>query len=252
MSDLRFNRVAALYSKVRPTYPKEVFEHLLEAGQVKRFPNAVDIGCGAGQSLVGLRQIADHIIGIEPADKLRSEAKQAHPELDIRDGSGEETGLSDDSADVITVATAFYWMDKRKALAEVHRVLRSPGVFATYKYDFPRCIGPADQVLTQHLDKHWDEHRSKRLTDYDNTADLMRESGYFATVTSPVVPYVLSYPSTDGFVEFMCSTSYVSAFLATLDNADAYVERFAEEMRAVHSDKLDVRFDIIMNIGTRR
>lgn len=253
MSDLRFNRVAELYSRVRPTYPEAVYQRLREAVPVERFSTAVDIGCGAGQSLAGLAAIADRIIGVEPGDRLREEARRAYPDAELRDGTGESTGLPDASADLVTVATAFYWMDKRKVIDEVHRVLRAPGVFATYKYGVPVCVGPAEQVMERHMADHWAEHRSVRLTEYDDTADLMRRSGYFASVTSSEVPYVLTYPSTDGYVEFLCSTSYVSAFLATLDKPDAYVARLAEETRAAHgSGELPVRFDILMNIAVKR
>jgi hypothetical protein len=81
----------------------------------------------------------------------------------------------------------------------------------------------------------------------------MRRSGCFASVTSSEVPYVLAYPSTDGYVELLCSTSYVSAFLHTLDDPDAYVASLAEETRAAHgSGELQVRFDILMNIAVKR
>ena len=253
MRDSPFNRVAELYSRVRPTYPGEVYQRLCAAVPVERFSTAVDIGCGSGQSLAGLLPIADHVIGIEPGDRLRAEAQRAYPDAEIRDGTGESTGLPDASADLVTVATAFYWMDKRKVLDEVHRVLRAPGVFATYKYGVPVCVGPAEKVMEQHMDTHWSEHRSARLTEHDDTADLMRRCGYFASVTSSEVPYVLAYPSIDDYVTFLCSTSYVSTFLGTLDDPDAYVTSLADETRAAHgSGELQVCFDIQMNIAVKR
>jgi SAM-dependent methyltransferase len=253
MGDSPFNRVAELYSRVRPTYPDEVYQRLCAAVPVDRFATAVDIGCGSGQSLAGLRAIAGQIIGVEPGDRLRAEARRAYPDAEIRDGTGEATGLPDASADLVTVATAFYWMDKRRVIDEVHRVLRAPGVFATYKYGIPVCVGPAEQVMERHMDTHWQEHRSARLTEYDDTADLMRRSGYFAAVTSPEVPYVLAYPSIEDYVTFLCSTSYVSTFLTTLDKPDEYVARLTDETRAAHgAGPLHVRLDILMNIAVKR
>lgn len=251
MGDLRFNSVAALYSRVRPTYPDAVYDHLLEAGNCQRFEQAIDIGSGAGQSVAGLRRIAERVIGVEPADKLLVEARQSYPDVEFREGTGESTGLPDACADLVTVATAFYWMDKERALAEVDRILRPAGVFSTYKYDFPQCIGPANAVLEAHLTTHWNAHRSARLTEYDDTADLMRACGFIDHVKARVVPYVLTYPSSDGFVELMCSTSYVSAFLRSIEDADGYIECFAAEMRRQSEGELQVRFDILMNIGCK-
>jgi len=61
-----FDRVATLYKKVRPTYPDAVYRELARAAGVERFGTALDVGCGAGQSLAGVRKIAETVIGVEP------------------------------------------------------------------------------------------------------------------------------------------------------------------------------------------
>jgi ubiquinone/menaquinone biosynthesis C-methylase UbiE len=253
MEGIQFDRLAALYSRVRPTYPARVYRVLLDALGAERIAVAVDLGCGSGQSVAGLLAIADRIIGVEPADALRSEAKTAYPEATFLKGSGECMPLDDASADAVTVANAFYWMDMPATLREADRVLRRPGAFMTYKYDFPRIHdAAADRVLRRHLAQHWDAHRSRRLTDHDPTPDLMRASGYFSTVATPVVPYTIEYDPA-GFARFMSSTSYVSSFLDTVSDRRAYLERFAGELRdAATSDRLAVTLVLFLNVGVKR
>jgi SAM-dependent methyltransferase len=248
MADLRFDPVAKLYAQVRPTYPDAVYDHLLRLGRRERFACGVDIGCGGGQSLHGLARIADKVIGVEPADGLRAEAQRKYPDRSIVAGTGERTGLADGCCDVATIATAFYWMDAEAVLTEIRRIVVPHGVFATYKYDFPRAHGTAGSVVEQHLLRHWDAHRSKKLTDKDRTAELMEQSAYFAEIESPVVPYVIDY-TVPQFVQFLASTSYVSAYLRDLDAPDAYLAGLTRELSDASGDRLPVSFDIFMNIG---
>ena len=72
MADLRFNDIAGTYGAVRPVYPDSVYDAILAAGERKSFAVAADVGCGAGASLEGLQNIADSIIGIEPAPRMRA------------------------------------------------------------------------------------------------------------------------------------------------------------------------------------
>ncbi len=253
MEGLQFERLAALYSRVRPTYPARVYRVLLEALGAERVAVAVDLGCGSGQSVAGLLPIADRVIGVEPADGLRAEAEAAYPQATFVKGSGEDLPLAAASVDVVTVGNAFYWMDMRAALREVDRVLVRPGGFMTYKYDFPRIHdAAADRVLRRHLAQHWDAHRSRRLTDHDPTPDLMRASGYFAEVATPVVPYTIEYDAGD-FATFMSSTSYVSSFLDTIADRRAYLDRFATQLRdAAEGERLVVTFALFLNVGVKR
>lgn len=253
MEGLQFDRLADLYSRVRPTYPARVYRALLDALGADRVAAAVDLGCGSGQSVAGLLPIADRVVGVEPADRLRAEAEAAYPEAQFLKGSGEAVPVPAASADIVTVANAFYWMDMAAALREVDRVLRRPGVFATYKYDFPRIHdAAADHVLRKQLAQHWDAHRSRRLTDPDPTADLMRASGYFSAVTTPVIPYTLDYDPA-GFAGFMSSTSYVSSFLDTVSDPRAWLDRFAAQLRdAAQSERLVVTLVLFLNVGVTR
>jgi ubiquinone/menaquinone biosynthesis C-methylase UbiE len=238
---------------VRPTYPPALFRKLADALGGRQAEAAVDVGCGSGQSLAGLFEIAGRVVGVEPADRLREAAAAAYPRATLLKGSGEDIPLPEASADLITVANAFYWMDMPVALAEVARVLRRPGgVFATYKYDFPKVQSTgADRVLRRHLGHHWDVHRSRKLTGYDATPDLMRACGHFASVVSSVVPYTLRYDA-PRFVEFMSSTSYVQAHLETEADPKAYLDRFAAELEEqTKGEEFDMTLVLFVNVGVR-
>ena len=140
--------------------------------------------------------------------------------------------------------------DKRAVLEEVRRILRVPGIFATYKYDYPKASGPAADVVEHHLVTHWEAHRSKRLTERDDTGDVMRDSGIFSEVTTATVPYVIRFDA-PGFAGFLRSTSFVSAYVRTLEDEDRYVRKLTAELAAAQPGVIEVGLDIYMHIGKR-
>jgi ubiquinone/menaquinone biosynthesis C-methylase UbiE len=244
----QFDKVASLYSRVRPTYPKKVYQEMVSLNQGNLFSFAVDIGCGSGQSTEGLLSISAHVIGIEPGDNLREKASLHYPHISFYKGSGEQTHLDDQVADLVTIATAFYWMDRDKALAEVNRILKPKGIFTAYRYLFPVVENEAaNKIVQTHLSSYWDQYREDRLVRVDDSDQLMKESGYFSVIKTLKVNNVIPM-SVGDFVGFLGSTSYVSRYLETLEpDAQVYLDALEEEFQP-HATlgRLNVNFDIHM------
>ena len=84
------------------------------------------------------------VIGIEPNDDMRSVATARPVEsVAYRSGFSFATGLPDASADVVTAVQAMHWMEPFSTLAEVARILRPGGVFASFDADWPPVAGLA-------------------------------------------------------------------------------------------------------------
>ena len=162
-------------------------------------------------------------------------------------GSGEQTGQADDSCDLITVATAFYWMDRAQAIREFSRVLRPKGQLALYRYRFPVVEAESNRVIESHCVRFWDRYRETRLTQDDDSEGLLKASGLFKRIDARKVPNIWTL-SIDNFLGFLASTSYVSRYMETLqDNGRQYMADLARELRDNHPrDTLDVNFDIHM------
>lgn len=254
MADLRFNDIAETYGAVRPVYPDSVYDAILAAcqkkGTRKSFAVAADVGCGAGASLEGLQNIADSIIGIEPAPRMRAIAAEKYPDVAMREGSGMETGLEDASVDLVTVATAFHWFERERAIEEFYRILTPGGLFAPYRYDFSVIVGPGHLVLHQHMARYWYKYRAEQLTRYDDTMELMRDSGLYEDVAKSWLPFSVSHTA-ESFAAFICSTSYASAYMKTLDDPEGYLKAFTEELAEAQPGEFEVAFDIELVTGHR-
>jgi len=136
----RFSGFAELYAASRPApppiIPKIILMYLPAPPEL-----VVDIGSGTGLSTMIWRDIAARVIGIEPGEDMRKAARQnAAGNVVYQAGYSNQTGLPDESADVVTISQAFHWMDIPSTLDEVYRVLKPGGVFAVYDADWPPCV----------------------------------------------------------------------------------------------------------------
>src|SRR5690606_25272056 len=59
----------------------------------------------------------------------------------------ENSGIGENSVDLITVAQAAHWFDLSRFWVEAQRVLRRPGILAIWGYNWPLVCPEVDAVL---------------------------------------------------------------------------------------------------------
>jgi len=120
-----FDREAASYAGVRPSYPDAVIElivHDTPAGG-----RVCDLAAGTGIFTRQLLAAGLDVTAVEPVAGMRRQFHLDTPAGHVVDGTAESLPFADGSFDVVTVAQAFHWFDAPVALAEIHRVLRPHG-----------------------------------------------------------------------------------------------------------------------------
>ena len=75
----------------------------------------------------------------------------AHEQITYVVAHAERTPLPDGSVDLVTVASAFHWLDHEKFFAEVRRVARPGGILAAWGYKLP-IVTPEVDAVVQRLD----------------------------------------------------------------------------------------------------
>jgi ubiquinone/menaquinone biosynthesis C-methylase UbiE len=87
----------------------------------------LDIGCGAGQTLVAVNRSGAHTYGLDmDMDALRA-GKHRHPQVGFVCASGEALPFRDRSFDFVICRVALPYMHIPRALAEINRVLEPNG-----------------------------------------------------------------------------------------------------------------------------
>jgi len=126
-----FSNLAAEYAANRPSYSLEVRDAILGLMSINNEFDFVDIGAGTGIWTRMLAPYAKTTIAIEPNNDMQKWGVRDSALLHIQwnYGHAENTGLPDESADLICMASALHWANFSKATAEFHRVLRPGGRF---------------------------------------------------------------------------------------------------------------------------
>ena len=127
---------AERYDCFRPRPPAALLELLPLLVGEGRFRLVVDLGSGTGLSARVWAELADEVVGVEPNEAMRIFAEHATTEASVRyvGGSSSDTGVPDESADLVTAAQSLQWMTPERVFPEVARILRPGGVFCAYNY----------------------------------------------------------------------------------------------------------------------
>jgi len=129
------------YAAHRPGFPDSFYERLgrhLDPDGLE----ALDLGTGPGVVALELARRGASVTGIDVAEAQVEAARRRAETLGLADRAAfrvaraEETGLGDDSVDLVTAGQCWPWFDHEAALREVARVLRPGGhlVVAHYCY----------------------------------------------------------------------------------------------------------------------
>lgn len=121
-----FGAVAGEYDRLRSGPPPEALDWLLPAGA----SDALEIGAGTGLLTRLLAERVNHVLAIEPDERMRAVLSASAPGVDVQAGQAEELPTASSTFDVVIAASAWHWVDEQRAVPEVARVLRPGGRLA--------------------------------------------------------------------------------------------------------------------------
>ncbi|HEX5807287.1 MAG TPA: class I SAM-dependent methyltransferase [Anaerolineales bacterium] len=124
--------VAERYAKHRPYFHPLVIERIKARLHLQSpVPLAVDVGCGAGQSTVALKDIAVRVVGMDLSlDMLQVAEKK--PGIRYVRAVAERLAIQSNTADLLTTSLAYHWFDQEQFFTEVRRVLREEAWLVIY------------------------------------------------------------------------------------------------------------------------
>jgi SAM-dependent methyltransferase len=217
------------YDTNRLSPPAVLLDALVRYAGGGRLDLVVDLGSGTGLSARAWADRAVEVVGVEPNESMLAVAVARTPQRNVRyiAGFADDTGVGDDSADLVTCSQSFHWMEREPVLAEAARVLRPGGVFAAYDYDTPPLVHPeVDAAFLQHLKQRRrirDEHKVEAgwtRTPKSSHLDVIRGSGHFAH-TREVVFHDEAEVDADRIIGLARSLGLVSELIALGVTEDA-------------------------------
>jgi SAM-dependent methyltransferase len=222
----QFASVADAYERGRPEYPPAVVGALAAELGIGTGDRVLDLAAGTGKLTQALLAFGLDVVAVEPQGPLRDKLIEKIGAERVREGVAEAIPLPDSAVAAVTVADAFHWFDRARALEEIRRVLRPAGGLAvvttvpdwsgaswahelgslvqTTRPEHPHFDGPPWQDAVRAADG-WSEPREVRVT------------------TEPLV-------SPERIVDHMASMSWIAAMPA--DQREATIQRFRELVRS--------------------
>lgn len=119
------------YAACRTGYSNELYDTIASFG-LRRGSTILDVGCGTGLASEPFASNGFPVTGIDQSEAMLAKAKERLPSASFVQGAAEALPFPNERFDVVISAQAFHHVDRPRALAETHRVLRPAGLIAIW------------------------------------------------------------------------------------------------------------------------
>jgi SAM-dependent methyltransferase len=190
-----FSGHAGDYARYRPKYPPELYQFI--SGICREHELAWDCATGNGQAAIGLANYFDQVIASD-ASSQQVQSAEDHESVSFVVAPAEQSGLPDNSVDVVTVAQALHWFDIGAFFREAARVLKPDGVLCIWAYEHCRADASIDPIINdifEAVEEYWPPEREiveSRYRDVQFPWPLL-DAPEFAMTASWSVDDILGY-----------------------------------------------------------
>jgi len=139
-----FSKQSILYKKYRPTYPRELYDEILQL--TKEQGSCWDCGTGNGQVAL---ELSKYFQKVYATDISKNQISKAHKGNNIIYSveRAEQTSFKTDQFDLITVAQAIHWFDFVEFSKEINRVAKDNAILAIWGYGLLRINDSIDILI---------------------------------------------------------------------------------------------------------
>ncbi len=159
MKDL-FSKQASAYAAFRPTYPKELYDFILNYVNGREI--VWDCATGNGQVARDLAPYFQKVIATDSSAQQIENAVTAQ-NIEYSVSPAEKTSFPDSTFDLITVGQAIHWFNFSEFYKEVIRVAKPEAILAVWGYGLLKINPMIDKVISDFyvniIGPYWDAER---------------------------------------------------------------------------------------------
>ncbi|MCY3552399.1 MAG: class I SAM-dependent methyltransferase [Candidatus Poribacteria bacterium] len=131
---ITFNTAPTLYEDVRPGYPEELIQDVIDLSDLEDHSRILEIGCGTGKATRPFAKCGYELVCLDIGADLIAVAKErleGFPNVSFVEKAFEEWE-SDEKFDLVISATAFHWVDPKVRYLKASEVIKSKGFLAVF------------------------------------------------------------------------------------------------------------------------
>ena len=157
-----FGAKADDYERHRPGFPDRFFDELGTRNWIAPGLRVLDLGTGTGSLALGWARRGLQSTGLDISEDLlnvmAARAHDANLDVALRVGLAEDTGLADESFELVTAGQCWWWFDAKRALAEIDRLLVPTGRLLICNFSYlplPGSLAERTEALILRCNPGW-------------------------------------------------------------------------------------------------
>lgn len=252
-----FNTQAELYNAVRPHYPPELFEALIETTRLSDTANLLEIGPGTGQATIPLAEREYCITAVELGDAMAAVARrelERYPNVVIITGAFEDVELSTKPFDLVYSATALHWIKPEKRFTKPHQLLNDGGHLAVIHTnhlsdDFYHSTGPIYKKYEYNRPKSSNDAKVPLLRDLADVKPSALDGNLFEQISFRIFPVMFTYDA-DTYCKLISTYSPTLAMPPMSRNA--FLSEIRDLINADFGGRITRRYGMSLTIGKKK
>lgn len=255
-----YGNVAEVYYRVRPRYPQEILNRVIELAQLQPSAKILELGCGPGIATVPLAQQGFSLVSLEPNLEAANLAKQhcaEYPNVTVINTTFEEWDAERDRFDAVIATTSWHWISSDISYPKAHKVLKNQGHLILLWNTPPQLSYERYQPLeaiyqtiapTMPIPARY-ETLENQQENFKYFGQEILGSGYFKKLDFDCKAYSLVYAIAD----YLALLSTLSPYIALEPEIRTQLfEALATELSKTGSDRLDLTYLSAFHVAQKK
>jgi len=155
-----FDEIVAKYDKVRPEYPRELIDDVIEYSGLAKGKKALEIGAGTGKATIPFLEAGYDVTAVEVSANMTDfliDRFKGKKNFHVITSTFEDALLAENNYDLIYAASAFHWVDPEIGCPKAFRLLKNGGAIALLRYNF-NYIPPDGEELSEEIHSIYEKY----------------------------------------------------------------------------------------------
>ena len=188
-----FNTAAVLYEDIRPGYPEELIQDIVELSGINDHSRILEVGCGTGKATQPFAERGYELVCLDIGADLIAVARERlrkYPNVSFVQQAF-EAWKPEGTYDLIISATAFHWIDPKVRYLKAFQVLKSNGFLAVFSNQHVR----KDEGFFAESQSLYDKYYAPMTTNRPTHATNFPGVETFRSPIRRVYPWTQTYSS---------------------------------------------------------